>query len=242
MSPAYKRISNHPAWFAPSVPVPAEDTDTATSFYRGCLPRPHLQPSAHHQVLLSLLLNLYETRTNFHQTPPGRETCMQNLIHQKCKRMWAKDWSQDIKGSADGPCRGLQMVAHQHVLRCHPRNSLQSWFQIRLLQTLLAKQFCCWDLDQKAVSQPLNGVAVVMLPSNPSEPKLLNFQSLEALFAPLTRKVQKFYMFLYWFYTGYILSGCTSIRQYCSTSPFCCKVNCRSSVTWQKGFWKWKCQ
>lgn len=61
MSPACKPIS--PAWFTPSAPVLAEDTDTATSFHRGRLPRPHLQPSAHHQALLSPVLNLYETRT-----------------------------------------------------------------------------------------------------------------------------------------------------------------------------------
>lgn len=44
MPPAYKPISNHPVWFAPFVPGPAEDTDTATSFHRGCLPR---SPSPH---------------------------------------------------------------------------------------------------------------------------------------------------------------------------------------------------
>lgn len=60
MPPAYRRFSNHTAWLAPSVAVPAEDTDAATSFQRGHLPRPHRESSSHHQVLLSPLLNLQE--------------------------------------------------------------------------------------------------------------------------------------------------------------------------------------
>lgn len=70
-------------------------------------------------------------------------------------------------------CRGLQVVAHQHVLRWPLRNSLQPLFQMWLLWALLTNCFYCWDLGQKAFSQPLKGVAVVMLPSNPSE--LQNF-------------------------------------------------------------------
>lgn len=43
---------SHPAWFAPSVPVPADEADAATSFQRGPLLRTHLQPSVHLQALL----------------------------------------------------------------------------------------------------------------------------------------------------------------------------------------------
>lgn len=110
--------------------------------------------------------------------------------------MWSKDWSWDIEGSS---WWALWVVAHQHALRCPLGNSLQMWFQIQLLWAHLAKWFCCWDLGQKAVSQPLNGIAVVMLPSNPPEPKLLNFQSLQALSASLQGKYRSFTCF----YTGF---------------------------------------
>lgn len=36
----FRPTSNHPAWFAPSAPAPADDTDSATSLHRGHLPRP----------------------------------------------------------------------------------------------------------------------------------------------------------------------------------------------------------
>lgn len=152
--------------------------------------------------------------------------------------MWSKDWSWHIKGSADGPCRGVAGGCTSACLKMPPRNSLQLRFQTWVIWALLPKWFCCWDLGEKAVSQPLNGVAVMMLPSNPSEPKLLNFQLLQGLSAYLKGKYKSFTCF----YTGFILSGCTSSIAwlYCSTSPFCCNVNCRSTVTWQKGFWKYQ--
>lgn len=42
-SPACRPSSNHPAWFAPSVPAPANDMDAATSLHRGHQPRPRVQ-------------------------------------------------------------------------------------------------------------------------------------------------------------------------------------------------------